>query len=244
MATSIENAESLLQSVEAASNEVGLQLNEGKTKTLPLYFNPSEYVKTRNGTSLENVHQFKYLGSYIPDSFQDFKSRKAQAWSACNKLCKIWKSDLERSLKINIFRACVESILLYGSETWTITKKMEARIDGCYTQLLRRVLNISWRYRIPNKVVYGKLPPISLTIKQRRLRFAGHCARSSSQPISKLIFWTPTSGSLRRGRKPLNYPDTICNDLGLEKTEIANLMQDRELWAAHVASFIPSTDDR
>ena len=70
-----------------------------------------------------NVKDFKYLGSSLPDSFHDFKCRKAQAWVACNKLEKIWKSKLDRTIKIKFFRACVKSILLYGSETWTVTQK-------------------------------------------------------------------------------------------------------------------------
>ena len=202
-------------------------------------------IKTKKGVTLENVPHFKYLGSYVPDSFLDFKSRKAQAWKACNTLEKIWKSNLNRQNKINVFRACVESILLYGSETWTITKILEARIDGCYTQLLRRALNISWKEHIPNKVVYGKLPPITSKIKARRLSFAGHCLRTADQPVAHLVFWTPTGGCSSRGRQRITYPDTIKNDIELEEQEIIKLMKDRKLWAQHVAaaSSTPSTDD-
>ena len=245
LASTIEKAESLLHSVESASNAVGLHLNEGKTKALLLNMGQTNNIKTKKGVTLENVPHFKYLGSYVPDSFLDFKSRKAQAWKACNKLEKIWKSNLNRQNKINVFRACVESILLYGSETWTITKLLEARIDGCYTQLLRRALNISWKEHIPNKVVYGKLPPITSIIKARRLSFAGHCLRTADQPVSHLVFWTPTGGCSSRGRQRITYPDTIKNDIELEEQEIIKLMKDRKLWAQHVAaaSSTPSTDD-
>ena len=40
------------------------------------------------------------------------------------KLIKIWKSNLPRPSKIKLFQAPVESILLYGSETWTVTTKI------------------------------------------------------------------------------------------------------------------------
>ena len=245
LASTMEKAESLLHSVESASNAVGLHLNEGKTKALLLNMGQTNNIKTKKGVTLENVPHFKYLGSYVPDSFLDFKSRKAQAWKACNTLEKIWKSNLNRQNKINVFRACVESILLYGSETWTITKILEARIDGCYTQLLRRALNISWKEHIPNKVVYGKLPPITSKIKARRLSFAGHCLRTADQPVAHLVFWTPTGGCSSRGRQRITYPDTIKNDIELEEQEIIKLMKDRKLWAQHVAaaSSTPSTDD-
>ena len=136
---------------------------------------------------MKNVKDFKYLGSSLPDSFHDFKCRKAQAWVACNKLEKIWKSKLDRTIKIKFFRACIESILLYGSETWTVTQAFEERINGCYTQLLRRVLDISWRDHQTNKKVYGDIPPQSVSFRKRRLQFAGHCLRTSDQPVSNLI---------------------------------------------------------
>ena len=106
---------------------------------------------------------------------------------ACNKLEKIWKSKLDRTIKIKFFRACVESILLYVSETWTVTQAFEERINGCYTQLLRRVLDISWRDHQTNKKVYGDIPPLSVSLRKRRLQFADHCLRTSDQPVSNLI---------------------------------------------------------
>ena len=103
LSSSIESAEILLQHIEEASNCVGLHLNVGKTKTLLLNIPSSTKVKSLNGTELQNIKEFKYLGSSMPDSFHDFKCRKAQAWVACNKLEKIWKSKLDRSTKLKLF---------------------------------------------------------------------------------------------------------------------------------------------
>ena len=152
---------------------------------------------------------------------------------------------LDRTIKIKFFRACVESILMYGSETWTVTKALEERINGCYTQLLRRVLDISWRDHQTNKKVYGDIPPLSVSLRKRRLQFAGHCLRTTDQPVSKLIFWTPSYGHSKRGRKCTTYPDSIVKDLDLEPNEIQQLMKDKTVWRKFVsaASTIPSKDD-
>ena len=120
----------------------------------------------------------------------------AWAWDACNKLENIWKSSLDRKLKIRFFRACLESVLLYGSETWTITAKIKLRIDECYTRLLRRAVNISWKSHTTNETLYGDLPLLSSTIRQHRMRFSGHCVRAENQPTSKLLFWTPDEGNV------------------------------------------------
>ena len=40
--------------------------------------------------------------------------------------------------------ANVESALLYGCETWTLTNSLLKKLDGTYTHILRIVLNIHW----------------------------------------------------------------------------------------------------
>ena len=107
-------------------------------------------LKSLNGHTLTCVDNFKYIGVHVPNSAYDFDKRKALAWSAINKLDRIWKSDLNKGLKMSLFRACIESILLYNSETWTITQAMKTKIDGLYTKLPRRALNISWRDHVSN----------------------------------------------------------------------------------------------
>ena len=71
---------------------------------------------------------------------------------------KIWTSNFSRELKIQLFAATVESILLYGSETCpTITKSLSKIIDGCYIRMLRMALDIYWRAYKTKKEVYGNV---------------------------------------------------------------------------------------
>ena len=141
----IADAQKLLNSLESAANCIGLYLNELKTEFYtPNLTDPSVEIKTNSGNNLKRVNDYKYLGSYISSSEKDFKIRKALAWSACNKLDKIWSSNLiDNNLKIKVFQTTIEPILLYGSETWCLTKLLEKRLDGTYTRLLRRVKNLS-----------------------------------------------------------------------------------------------------
>ena len=100
--------------------------------------------------------------------------RIGQAWSALNKVMKVWRSNLKNHLKVGFFRATVESVLLYGAECWTMTGKMRNRLDGTYTRMLRAVLGVSWKEHKTNKELYGNLPKITDTLMIRRLRFIGH----------------------------------------------------------------------
>ena len=44
-------------------------------------------------------------------------------------------------MKRSFFQAAVVSILLYGCTTWTLTKRLEKKLDGNYTRMLRAILN-------------------------------------------------------------------------------------------------------
>ena len=96
-------------------------------------------------------------------------------WRAINRLSIIWRSDLTDKMKRSFFQAAVASILLYGCTTWTLSKRLEKKLDGNYTRMLRAILNKSWRQHPTRHQLYGHLPPITKTIQVRRTRHAGHC---------------------------------------------------------------------
>ena len=63
-------------------------------------------------------------------------------------------------MKYSFFQAAIVSTLLYGCTTWTLTKRMEEKLDGNYTRILRAILNKSWSQH-PTKQLYGHLPSIT-----------------------------------------------------------------------------------
>ena len=67
-------------------------------------------------------------------------------------------------------------------------------LDGCYTGMVRKALDVSWKDNITNKELYGDLPKITTRISKRRLQFAGHCKRSDGKIVSELVTWRPTQG--------------------------------------------------
>ena len=89
---------------------------------------------------------------------------RSKAWTAVDRLSIIWKSDLTDKMKRSFFQAAVVSILLYGCTTWTLTKRLEKKLDGNYTRMLRAILNRSWQLHPTRRQLYGHLPPITKTI--------------------------------------------------------------------------------
>ena len=186
--------------MEIAAGNVGLHLNAKKTEMIT-YNQPIAEIKSLSNEKIKNVEDFKYLGSWIDNTQKDIKVRIAQAWIACNKLTKIWKSNLNRNLKERLFVTTVESVLLYGCESWALNKTSTKQIDGAYTRLLRHALNVSWRDRITNLRLYGSLPKVTSKIKERRMRLAGHCHRHDDEIASMLVLWQPDRGQANRGRE-------------------------------------------
>ena len=185
------------------------------------------------------VSDYVYLGSFISSSEKDFLTRKGKAWAACNAMNKLWSSSLDRNFKLKIFKTAIELILLYGSETWTLSKKLEKRLDGTYTRLLMRVQNISWKSHPTKTYIYNTLPPVSSLVQTRRVRFAGHCCRADQEVISDLLMWKPNSEN-KRGRK-LTYPDVISSDVGLKQEDLKTAMMDREVWRSYVEAIVSTT---
>jgi|TARA_B110001454_G_scaffold215734_1_gene237708 exonuclease III len=229
----IADAEALLHSLESAAAAVGLICNESKTEFITTSLS-EQSIKSLSGKEIKKVEDFKYLGSSIMNSDQDFKNRKGMAWSACNKLDKIWQSDMHNSIKIKLFRATVEPILLYGSETWTLTTKQMKRLDGTYTNLLMRVQNIHWKQHATLDQIYGNLPRVSNKLSQRRVQFAGHCFRAEDEVVSSLVLWKPPYPN-RSNR--LTYPDVISRDTGLKVEDLPAAMANRLVWKSLVYSI-------
>ena len=152
-------------------------------------YNQTGDISTLEGTPLKLVDKFTYLGSSVESIEKDIETRLTKAWTAINRLSIIWKSDLTDKMKRSFFQAAVTSILLYGCTTWTLTKRLEKKLDGNYTRMLRAILNKSWQQHPTRHQLYGHLPPITKTIQVRRTRHAGHCWRSRDELIRDVLLW-------------------------------------------------------
>ena len=227
----IAQAQELLLSVEKECNKVGLGVNAKKTKGLPINIDNPTPLHITDGTVLEWVEDFKYLGSWVESSKKDISVRKALAWLALNGMSKIWKSDMSKILKVRFFIAIIESILLYGCEAWTLTETMERSLNGTYTRMLRKALNVHWSSHTPNEVLYGDLPRVSDKIASRRLQLAGHCFRHQELSTQPLVLWEPKHGHRGRGRPRTTYVDQLKKETGASDTvELASMMRDRAVW--------------
>ena len=229
----INDAELLLNALETAASLVGLHCNDKKTEYIASSLDPSP-LTSLHGKIIKRVDDFKCLGSFIMGSYKNFKTRKALAWQACNAHDKVWRSNIDNNLKIKLFTAVIEPILLYGAETWTLTLKQQQRLDGTYTNLLRRVQNIHWPTNVT--MIYGQLSPVSVRLTQWRLIFSGHCSRARGEPKSRLLLWS-SRYHLVKSRK-LTFPEMISRDTEIATQDLHLAMQNKNVWHAFVKGVL------
>ena len=193
---------------------------------------------TLGGSSLKLVDKFIYLGSSISSTEKDINMRLTEAWTAIDRLSVIWKSDLTDKMKHSFFQAAVMSILLYGCTTWTLTKRMEKKLDGNYTRMLQAILNKSWKQHPTKHQLYGHLSPITkkypISHHKKISRHAGHCWRSRDELISDVFLWTPSYGRAKAGRPPRTYKQQLCEDTGCSPEDLPEAMNDWKKWQKRV----------
>ena len=248
--SNIIGAQKLLSNLERVALTVGLKINQLKSE----YMLVGEWGETKNmrkirikAGQLKLVTDYKYLGSWLENSVKDFKTRRDLAWVAHRKLWRIWKSKtITREVKINIFKATIESILLYNATTWRMTEGLQKSLDGAYTKLLRYALNVRWQDRVKNVDLYKSLPKVSVRLRQRRLAFAGHCWRSSQsafQPVSELLFWFGDGEGNKSSGAYWTYVHVLLKDFTGERekvkkdnlvvsvSQLKSAMDDRQYWS-------------
>ena len=197
-------------------------------------FNQKGDISTQDGTSLKLVDKFTYLGSSVSSTEKDIDTRLTKAWTAIDRLSIIWKSNLSDKMKRSFFQVVVVSILLYGCTTWTLTKRLEKKLDANYTRMLRAILNRSWQQHSTRHQLYGHLPPITKTIQARRTRHTGHCWRSKDWLVSDVLLWTPAYGQSKAGRPARTFIQQLCEDMGYNSEDLPEAMDDRETWRERV----------
>ena len=97
--------------------------------------------------AIEAVNDCIYLGSKMQadgNSEPDVKRRISKARQAFSMSKNVWKSKkLSRNTKIRIFRSNVLSVLLYGCESWKITKTISRMLEVFQNIGLQRILNMA-----------------------------------------------------------------------------------------------------
>ena len=237
--------------VAATSSQVGLNIHEDKTKIVKTNSTSTEPV-TLNGSPLEEVQSFTYLGSVIDQqggTDADVKARIGKARAAFIQLKNIWTSkELSLTTKIRLFNSNVKSVLLYGAETWRTTKTTIRKVQTFINSCLRRILQIRWPDTISNANLWERTCqlPAEEEIRKRRWGWIGHTLRKPPTSITRqALRWNP-QGKRKRGRPRNTWRRNLQADttkMGYTWNQLEKMAQDRGLWKSVVGGPYPDRSD-
>lgn len=247
----IERAIELLNRVDSHAIKVGLEINTDKTEYMS--FNLPSFSISLQGREIKKVSNFKYLGAMVASAEEDISHRISLAWTAYWQLGKIWRSKhTPTALKINIFRAAVVTILLYGCETWVLTSELERQLNSFATRCYRGILGLSLFDHISNDQLYQRVnqPPLIEVVRRLQLRWLGHALRRDDlEPAKIFALYEPEEGhgKSKVGRPRLTWSQYVSGILsryrvGLTKDNIVELARDRKCWQKVVAVCSRATE--
>jgi len=120
----MDDLHTALEVFEATASQLGLHVTWQKTKIQNLGAGGPTSNLLVCGQSVEEVAEFTYLSSvqYTTGTCQpDILRRIGIASTAMQSMNRVWRqSRLQLQTKFRLYQTCILSILLYGSEAWTL----------------------------------------------------------------------------------------------------------------------------
>lgn len=242
LANSDAEATDTLRDIAHIAQGYGLTINAEKTKVLVT--DGSLATVDLEGMQIEQVREFKYLGSLVEErkvaATSEIHSRIGQATVAFASLkwC-LWKrAKISLKTKIRLFRTLILPILLYGSETWTVLKADLNKLEVLQMRCLRQILGISLCDHETNEDIrmrFQNQPSIEKQIEQRRLRWFGYICRIDASRLPHKLFWRdrPTHWKIQKTAPKKTWKQQIEDDLKKRRINLQqakNATRDKKRW--------------
>ncbi|WP_353839196.1 reverse transcriptase domain-containing protein, partial [Acinetobacter baumannii] len=160
-----DGLQQLVNRLSDACREFGLAISLDKTKVMAQGVSARPAISI-DGSSLEAVEEFTYLGSTLSSSLvldAELNKRVAKAAGVMARLnSRVWKNpSLTAKTELRVYQACVLGTLLYGSESWTTYASQERKLNSFHLRGLRCILRISRQDNVTNTEVLARANMLS-----------------------------------------------------------------------------------
>ena len=171
--------------------------------------------------SLECVEEFRYLGDMIAAGGGAEAASRARvrcAWAKFRELAPILTSR-GASLKVKgeVYRACVQRVLVYGSETWPMKGEDMQRLERTERMMVRWMCGVSLRERKSSSELNRRLgvEGVADVVRRGRLRWFGHLERKGNDDWVSGCRNFEVAGAKSKGRGKKTWGECVKNDLNL-----------------------------
>ena len=144
--------------------------------------------------------------------------------------------------KLRLLRALIWPITRYGSESWTIKKADERRINAfemwCYRKILRKPYmehktNVWYLQKIDTNL------QLMRQLAKGKLNYFGHIKRQTDT-LERLSMEGEMEGKRSRGRPKMRWSDNVAHWTQMKITEAGKLAQNRTEWRHVVNNALSS----
>lgn len=205
----IQNSEAALQRSIFKLNETCEQYNMkiSLIKTKVMAFIGKEPIRTKiiiNNRCIEQVSHFNYLGSDVGyDKDYDVDNKICKFQRVCGTINRTFRNKIRNETKLKFYKVMAVPMLAYGSETWTLNKKQQSKIQASEMKFLRSVKGCTKRDLITNQSIREELGIFNMNerLKDLKQNWKEHVERMPDTRITKqIIQYYP------RGRRSVGRP--------------------------------------